>query len=152
MLQQGDQAPAFQLESDNDGTLSLSAFTGSKLVLYFYPKDNTSGWTTEALEFQELLPEFEKLGVKIVGVSRDSLQSHEKFRTKQGITFPLLSDPDHTVHESYGAWGEKKMYGKVVQGVIRSTFVIGPDGSFEHVYKNVKAKGHAQKVLADMKG
>ena len=90
--------------------------------------------------------------MKIVGVSRDSLQSHEKFRTKQGITFPLLSDLDHTVHESYGAWGEKKMYGKVVQGVIRSTFVIGPDGSFEHVYKNVKAKGHAQKVLADMKG
>ena len=151
MAKQGDQAPAFQLESDSKGTLSLSDFKGNKLLLYFYPKDNTSGWTAEALEFQELLPEFEKLGVKIVGVSRDSLKSHERFREKHGLTFTLLSDPDHAVHELYGAWGGKKMYGKTAQGVLRSTFVIGPDGRIENIYSNVKAKGHAQRVLEDIR-
>ena len=90
--------------------------------------------------------------MSIVGVSRDSLTSHARFREKHGMTFPLLSDPDHAVHQIYGAWGEKKMYGRTVQGVLRSTFIIGPAGHIEKIYTNVKAKGHAQKVLEDMKG
>jgi len=105
----------------------------------------------EALEFQERLKEFEALGASVVGVSRDSLASHGKFREKHALTFPLVSDPDHALHELYGAWGEKKSYGKVTMGAIRTTVVVGPTGKVERVYPGVKSKGHAEKVLADLR-
>ena len=150
MLQVGAPAPPFRLESDTGETVSLADLRGSRVVLYFYPRDNTSGCTTEAREFQDLLGAFEALGVRVIGVSRDSLRSHARFREKLGLTFPLLSDPDHRVMAAYGAWGEKRARGKVAEGPIRTTVVIGPDGTVERVYPKVRARGHAAQVLRDL--
>jgi peroxiredoxin Q/BCP len=148
-LEPGTKAPKFDLESDAGERVKLGDFAGSWLVFYFYPKDNTPGCTREAQDFtsKETLAKLKKLGAHVVGVSKDSIKSHCTFRDKFALKFPLLSDPDLTVHKAYGAFGEKTMYGKKVEGVIRTTFLIGPDGKLARVWKGVKVDGHVAKVL-----
>jgi peroxiredoxin Q/BCP len=131
--------------------ITLSEFRGKRVVLYFYPKDMTSGCTIEAHEFSELAKTFASKKVFIFGVSPDSIESHKKFIEKDAITFPLLADEGHKAAEAYGVWVEKSMYGRAYMGIERSTFVIGPDGKLEHVYRQVKAEGHAVCVLQDIK-
>ncbi|RQW07364.1 MAG: thioredoxin-dependent thiol peroxidase [Calditrichaeota bacterium] len=148
MLKAGDKAPDFTLQSDEGKTVSLSDFTGkSEVILYFYPKDNTSGCTKEACSFRDNQPDFQNKNARVLGVSPDSVESHRKFREKLGLNFTLLSDPDHEVAEKYGAWGEKSMYGKKYMGILRTTFVIGKDGRIKEVFEKVKPEGHAQEVL-----
>jgi peroxiredoxin Q/BCP len=146
----GDDAPSFDLLADDGKRYSKASLAGQRFVLYFYPRDNTSGCTTEAKEFSELIGNFDELGVPVIGVSTDSVESHAKFRSKQGLSVVLLSDAEREVSEAYGAWGQKLMYGKPVVGMIRSTFVVGPDGKLEAIYTVRKAAGHAQTVLADV--
>lgn len=124
---------------------------GKWTVLYFYPKDNTPGCTTEAKEFSELIEEFEKLGVQVIGVSRDSPESHERFKKKHNLRVKLLSDPNVELHKALGAWGKKKRYGKEYEGAIRSTFILNPEGEIVWKKINVRAKGHAAKVLEAFK-
>lgn len=150
-LLQGDKAPNFTLLNQDGIEVSLSDFAGKKVILYFYPKDNTSGCTLEAQEFSGLLDEFLGLNACVIGVSPDSLQSHKKFIVNQELKVMLLSDSSKSVSESYGAYGEKMMYGKKVQGIIRSTFVIDEKGEIVEAFYNVRAKGHAQKVLEALK-
>lgn len=147
MLEVGKRAPAFTLQDSDGEKVSLSDFRGKRVVLYFYPKDNTPGCTVEAQEFQEALPKFKKLKTVVLGVSRDSLASHCKFRDKFGLEFPLLSDPDHEVLEAYGAWGEKTLYGKKSLGIIRSTVIIDEQGKVARVFPKVKVNGHVEAVL-----
>ena len=148
-LESGAKAPAFTLP-DADGTkVSLSSFAGRKVVVYFYPRDDTPGCTKEACQFNDALSQFEGLGIPVIGISPDKQAAHVKFRDKYGLQFPLLSDPDHTVMEKYGAWGEKTMYGKVTTGVIRSTFLIDEKGKIARAWYHVKADGHAAKVLEE---
>jgi peroxiredoxin Q/BCP len=147
MLKEGDKAPAFALESDAGKQVRLGDFAGRALVLYFYPRDNTPGCTREAIAFSAAAARFAAAGASVVGVSRDSVKSHGSFRDKHALTIPLLSDPDLAVHKAFGAWGEKTMYGKKVEGTIRSTFVIGPDGKIARVFSPVKVDGHADAVL-----
>jgi peroxiredoxin Q/BCP len=151
VLKEGDKAPDFDLDSDGGKRLGLKDFAGKVLVLYFYPKDSTPGCTREAQAFAAAKARFAKAGAAVVGVSRDSIASHCKFRDKYGLDFPLLSDPDRKVHEAYGAWGEKVMYGKKVLGAIRSTFVIR-DGKVVKAFHAVKVDGHADAVLAAIAG
>ena len=148
MLKQGDKAPAFDLRSDADKAVKLADFAGKTLVLYFYPRDNTPGCTREAIAFSEAAEQIRAAGATVIGVSRDSVKTHGGFRDKHSLRIPLLSDPDLAVHKAYGAWGEKTMYGKKVEGTIRSTFVIGPDGILAKVFPSVKVDGHAEQVLA----
>jgi peroxiredoxin Q/BCP len=152
MLKEGDEAPAFELSSDAGKTIKLSSYAGKKVVLYFYPKDNTPGCTRESVAFSEAAPRFAKEGVTVLGVSKDSIKSHCSFRDKHGLKIPLLSDPDLAVHKAYGAWGEKMMYGKKVEGTIRSTFIIGPDGKVQKAFTSVKVDGHVDEVLAAIGG
>ena len=147
----GRTAPEFCLESDIGGTTCLQNFKGKWVVLYFYPKDNTKGCTTEAIDFTSRLEEFEKLGAAIIGISPDSLKSHQRFREKHGLKILLLSDPEHQVMEKYRAWGLKKMYGREYYGVIRSTFIIDPEGKIVEVYPKVRVKGHVEQVLEKLK-
>jgi peroxiredoxin Q/BCP len=144
----GAKAPAFALESDAGTTVKLSDYKGKTLVLYFYPRDSTPGCTREAHDFSAAAKKLAKLGASVVGVSKDSVASHCKFRDKEGITFPLLSDTSLDAHKAYGVWGEKTMYGKKILGTIRSTFVIGPDGKIAQAFSPVKVDGHADAVLA----
>ena len=132
--------------------VSLSDFRGQKVVLYFYPKDNTPGCTKEACSIRDNMPDFSRLNVKILGVSRDSGESHRKFIEKQNLNFTLLSDPEHKVMEEYGAWGEKTLYGKKSMGVIRSTFVINEDGVIEKVYKKVNTATHGEDLKKYFEG
>jgi peroxiredoxin Q/BCP len=148
MLQEGDQAPDFTLQDESGMPVSLGGLRGSKVVLYFYPKDDTPGCTREACEFRDKAPDFDRSRAYIYGVSRDSLESHRKFKDKYSLPFPLLADPDLRVAKAYGAWGEKVSYGKKTEGLIRSTFIIGADGRIEKIYRNVKVDGHADAVLA----
>lgn len=147
MLKEGDKAPSFDLASDEGGKISLRDFAGKALVLYFYPRDNTPGCTREAQAFTAARRAIEKVGGAVVGVSRDSLKSHLSFRDKCKLGITLLSDPDLSVHKAYGAWGEKTMYGKKVEGVLRSTFIV-ENGKIARVFSNVKVDGHADAVLA----
>jgi thioredoxin-dependent peroxiredoxin len=147
-LEIGAKAPAFALPDQSGKTIALKDLAGERFVIYFYPADDTPGCTKEACQFNDGLSAFRKLGVKVVGVSPDNAEQHVAFRTKYGLTFDLLSDPEKNVMASYGAYGEKMMYGKAVIGVIRSTFVIGPHGKVEHAWYGVRADGHADKVLA----
>jgi thioredoxin-dependent peroxiredoxin len=147
MLEVGKRAPSFKLESSDGGSVSLSDFKGKNVVLYFYPKDNTPGCTLEAQDFQKALPKLKKLNAVVLGVSRDSIASHCKFRDKFGLGFPLLSDPDSKVLEAYGAWGEKVLYGKKSIGIIRTTVVIDESGKVKQVFPKVKVKGHIDAVL-----
>ena len=142
-LSPGDKAPAFSLEASDGKTYSLDELSGQRFVLYFYPRDNTPGCTQEACDFRDQL---EDLGVPVFGVSGDSLKSHERFSEKYNLNFPLLSDPDRAVADAYGAVGEKSMYGRKVVGIIRSTFVIGADGTVETVFSPVRVKGHVAAV------
>lgn len=144
----GAPAPAFSLPAADGRTLGPADFAGKWLVLYFYPKDNTPGCTTEAVEFSALAPEFERLGATVLGVSKDSLGSHARFIEKHTLAVPLLSDEGREALCAFGAWREKVMYGKKGLGVVRSTFLIGPDGRIAHAWPKVaKAAGHAQAVL-----
>lgn len=143
----GDAAPPFDLESHRGDRVKLEGLRGHPVVVYFYPKDNTPGCSLEAQEFQAHLPEFEQLGAVVVGISPDALKSHCKFAEKFGLNFRLLLDEDHRMAEAYGAWGEKSLYGKKFLGIIRSTFLIGPDGKVARVWPKVKAAGHAAEVL-----
>jgi|SRR5580658_9573102 peroxiredoxin Q/BCP len=145
--QSGDRAPKFRLAGDDGTTASLVDFAGKWLALYFYPRDNTPGCTQEARDFSELAGALQKRGAVVVGVSRDSLQSHSTFREKVGIGFPLLSDPDLVAHRAYGAWGPKVLYGRKFEGTIRSTFLISPEGRLVRTWTGVKVNGHASKVL-----
>lgn len=149
-LEIGAKAPAFALANQAGKTISSKDFSGERFVIYFYPADDTPGCTKEACQFNDGLSAFRNLGVKVVGVSPDGADKHVAFRKKYGLRFDLLSDPDKSVMTRYGAFGEKMMYGKVVTGVIRSTFVIGPTGRIEHAWYGVRADGHAGKVLATL--
>jgi peroxiredoxin Q/BCP len=144
----GAPAPGFSLAGSDSATHSLASHAGKKVVLYFYPKDDTPGCTREALAFSAQLAAFAKKNAVVLGVSKDSIASHCRFRDKHALGFVLLSDPDLAVHRAYGVYGEKMMYGKPVMGVIRSTFVIGPDGTIERVFSPVKVDGHEEAVLA----
>ena len=147
-LEIGGRAPAFTLNDQSGAPVRLADFAGQRVVLYFYPADDTPGCTAEACQFNDELSSFVGLGVTVIGVSPDDGASHQCFIDKYGLNFVLLSDPDRKVMTKYGAYGEKKLYGKTVTGVIRSTFVIGPTGRIEHVWYGVRANGHAAKVLA----
>jgi len=148
-LEPGAKAPAFTLTDGDGKKVSLSSFAGHKVVVYFYPRDDTPGCTKEACQFNDALSQFEGLGIPVIGISPDKAASHVRFRDKYGLQFPLLSDPDHTVMEKYGAWGEKTMYGKPTTGVIRSTFLINEKGKVARAWYGVKADGHAAKVLEE---
>jgi len=147
-LKVGSRAPAFSLASDDGETVSLSALKGKPVVLYFYPKDDTPGCTVEACEFRDTWADVRKTGAVVLGVSPDGLKDHQKFRAKFKLPFPLLADEDHAVADAYGAWGDKSMYGRKYQGILRTTFLIGPDGTIARVFEKVKPKGHAAEVLA----
>jgi thioredoxin-dependent peroxiredoxin len=147
-LEAGKAAPAFTLADQDGNSVSLADYKGRRVVVYFYPRDDTPGCTKEACQFNDLLSDFSKLDVDILGVSADSGASHQKFRSKYSLKVRLLTDPGHAVMEKYGAWGEKTMYGKVTTGVIRSTFLVGPGGKIEQAWYHVRADGHAAKVLA----
>ncbi len=147
MIEVGKKAPAFTLESSDGGKVKLSDHAGKIVVLYFYPRDNTPGCTVEAEGFRDALPALAKAGAVVLGVSKDSIASHCKFRDKFSLSFPLLSDADGKVMESYGAWGDKVMYGKKMKGIIRSTVLIGSDGKVKQHWPKVSVKGHVAEVL-----
>jgi peroxiredoxin Q/BCP len=147
MITEGKKAPVFSLESDEGKKLSLKDFAGKTVVLYFYPKDMTSGCTQESCDFQASLKQFQKKKAVVIGVSRDSVKSHQKFKEKYGFEFPLLSDPDAKVCEAYGVWKEKSMYGRKYMGIERTTVVIGPDGKIKKLFPKVKVTGHVDEVL-----
>ena len=146
-LEAGDRAPGFTATDQDGNTHSLADYAGQTVVLYFYPKDDTPGCTKEACSFRDNFTEIQAAGAVILGVSGDTAASHQKFREKYDLPFPLLVDADRQIATAYGAWGEKVLYGKTVIGMIRSTFIIGPDGSLVKVWKQVKAEGHAEHVL-----
>ena len=146
-LQPGDKAPDFAMPVDGGGKVSLKALKGKNVVLYFYPKDDTSGCTAEACAFRDMLPDFSKLDAMVIGVSRDSIASHDKFKQKYGLSFPLASDEDGSVSKAYGVWVEKSMYGRKYMGIERSTFLIDGSGVIRHVWRKVKVPGHADEVL-----
>lgn len=149
-LQPGDVAPDFELPDAGGSSVSLASLRGKRVILYFYPAAMTPGCTKESADFESSLPELEAGGVTVVGISPDKPAKLAKFREKEGLTFPLLSDPDTEVLRAYGAYGEKKLYGKVVVGVIRSTFVIDAGGRIEKAYYNVKATGHVERLRRDL--
>jgi thioredoxin-dependent peroxiredoxin len=151
MVVEGEEAPDFTLEADNGSQVSLKDYLGKKLVLYFYPKDNTPGCTTEAVEFRDVAEEFEKEGAVIVGVSKDGVESHQKFKEKHDLPFTLLSDSEGKVLELYGVWKKKSLYGRTFMGTERTTFLIDEKGVVVKVYRKVKAKGHAQICLLDLR-
>ena len=144
MVTEGSKDLDFTLPTDDGGDITLSSLRGQKVILYFYPKDDTPGCTIQACDFRDAHPSFEGLNAVVLGVSADSLDSHSKFRRKFDLNFPLLSDSDHVVAETYGAWKEKSMYGKKFMGIERSTFLIDEDGTVVGVWRKVKAKGHAE--------
>ncbi len=150
-LKVGDKAPDFCLPDKDGNEVCLKDFRGKWVVLYFYPKDNTSGCTKEAIGFTEQLDEFKKLNAEVVGISKDSIKSHQNFAQKHGLKIILLSDPEHRVIEQYGAWKLKKRYGREYYGTQRSTFLIDPDGIIRHIWPNVKVKGHVEDVLNRLK-
>ena len=152
MLEAGVKAPAFTLPDQDGNPVSLSDFLGKKVILYFYPKDNTPGCTRQACAFAGAYSEFRQLGAVVIGVSRDSTASHQKFAEKNSLPFILLSDPERLAIEAYGVWQEKKNYGKVSMGVVRSTFIIGPDGTIEKVMPKVKPDTNAEDVLKFLRG
>lgn len=147
----GKEALDFCLLDENGQKVCLNDFKGKWVVLYFYPKDNTPGCTKEAENFSELLPEFEKLGAVVIGVSPDSVESHKKFKEKRDLKVKLLSDESREVLKAYGVWQKKKMYGREYMGVVRTTYLIDPEGKVAHVWKRVKVKGHAEAVLNRLK-
>lgn len=146
MIKVGDKAPGLGLNEQNGNSIDLDEYKGKWIVLYFYPKDNTSGCTLEAIDFTSELGDFEKLNVKIIGVSPDSIKSHQNFISKHDLGIRLLSDPEHSVLVNYGAWQNKNVYGREFMGVVRSTFLIDPEGKIVHMWPKVKVKGHVADV------
>ncbi|MBT7279192.1 MAG: thioredoxin-dependent thiol peroxidase [Rhodobiaceae bacterium] len=146
-LKIGDRAPDFSLPASGDQTLSLADFKGRKLVLYFYPKDNTPGCTTQAIDFTAAAKAFEAANTAVVGVSADSLKKHDNFITKHQLAIPLISDEDHVALNAYGVWVEKSMYGKKFMGIERATYLISEDGNIAAIWRKVKVKGHIEAVL-----
>ena len=149
-LTEGAQAPAFTLPDQDGNPVSLDDFKGGKVLVYFYPADDTPGCTKEACQFNDNLAGFQAAGVPVVGVSPDNATSHQRFRNKYGLQFPLLTDADHAVMDAWGAWGEKTRYGRTSVGVLRSTFLVDEQGHIEHAWHNVKADGHAATVLGHL--
>jgi thioredoxin-dependent peroxiredoxin len=147
VVEEGAPAPDFELRSDEGDTVKLSALRGKPVVLYFYPKDDTPGCTTEACEFRDAYDRFREQGVEILGVSPDTEASHQKFKSKYELPFTLLADPDHEVAEAYGVWREKRNYGKTYMGVERSTFVVDADGKVARAMRGIRPAGHAAQVL-----
>ena len=146
----GEEAPDFTLETDDGKQVSLKDYRGKKIVLYFYPKDGTPGCTTEALEFRDIAEQFAKEGAVILGISKDSVTSHQKFKEKHQLPFTLLSDPESKVLNEYGVWKEKVLYGKKYMGTERTTFLINEKGTITKIYTKVKPEGHAQTCLLDL--
>jgi len=146
-----DTAPDFTLPRDGGGTVSLAELAGAPVVLFFYPKDDTSGCTKESIAFSDLYAEFQALGAHVFGISKDSVAKHDKFRAKHGLSVPLLSDEGTTTCEDYGVWKEKSMYGKTYMGIERTTVLIGADGKIAQIWPKVKVAGHAEAVLAAVK-
>jgi peroxiredoxin Q/BCP len=149
-LSAGDPAPDFTLPDHNGEPVSPTDFAGQSLVIFFYPKAFTPGCTTESCDFRDRHEAFTAAGAAVVGISPDPVERLDRFRAEHDLPFPLLSDPDHTVAAAFGAWGIKKNYGKEYEGLIRSTFVIGPDGTITEAWRNVRAKGHAERVLGEI--
>ena len=152
MLEIGTKAPEFTLPDKDGNPVSLSDFAGKKVVLYFYPRDNTPGCTRQACAFAGAYEEFQKINAVVIGISKDSVASHQKFAEKHSLPFILLSDPELTAIQAYGVWQEKKLYGKVSMGVVRSTFVIGENGMIEKVMPKVKPDTNAAEILAYLTG
>jgi peroxiredoxin Q/BCP len=150
-IAEGATAPDFDLPTDGGGHLKLSSLRGKKVVLYFYPKDDTSGCTLEAIDFTTFLPEFDAAGAVVVGVSPDTAKSHDKFKTKHKLGVQLVADVERKAIEAYGCWVEKSMYGRKYMGVERDTFLIGPDGKIARAWRKVKVKGHVEEVLSAAK-
>ena len=151
LLKVGDKAPDFKLTSDEGKTVSLKDFAGKKIVLYFYPRDNTPGCTKEACSFTENSAKLKKAGAVVLGVSSDSAESHKGFKQKYSLNFPLLSDPKKEVIEKYGVWKEKNMYGRKMMGVERTTFIIDEKSKIAHIFPKVKVDGHTDQVLEKLK-
>ncbi|MCV7225338.1 thioredoxin-dependent thiol peroxidase [Mycolicibacterium komossense] len=149
-LAEGDKAPAFSLPDADGNTVKLADYQGQKVIVYFYPAASTPGCTKQACDFRDSLAELNDAGLAVIGISPDKPEKLAKFRDAQGLTFPLLSDPDKSVLSAWGAYGEKKLYGKIVQGVIRSTFVVDEKGNIEVAQYNVKATGHVAKLRRDL--
>ena len=147
LVREGEMAPDFTLESHTGEMLTLSSFRGRPVVLYFYPKDDTSGCTTQACELRDDYAAYQERDAVILGISPDTTESHDRFRAKHALPFSLLADPDHRVAERYGAWGEKTSYGKKTEGLIRSTFVIDRDGRVVRAFRAVRPQGHSARVL-----
>ena len=150
MLEIGSKAPDFTLKDKDEKDVSLSDFLGRKVILYFYPKDNTPGCTRQACAFTELYSEFQQKGVEVIGISKDSVASHIKFAEKHGLNFVLLSDPELEAIQAYGVWQEKKLYGKVSMGVVRTTFIIDEQGNIEKIMPKVKPDTNAAEILAEL--
>ena len=152
MVNEGEEAPNFTLQADDERKVSLKDYRGRKVVLYFYPKDGTPGCTREAIEFRDVAREFEKEGAVILGVSKDSIKSHQKFKQKHKLPFTLLSDPEGKVLDLYEVWKKRSLYGRTFMGTERTTFLIDEKGTVKRVYRKVKVNGHAQVCLLDLKG
>ncbi len=150
-LESGSKAPAFTLPTDEDGKIALKDMAGKKLVLFFYPKDDTPGCTKEAIGFSEVLEEFERVNTKVVGISKDTISKHAKFREKHDLSVTLASDEEGKIIEKYGAWVEKNMYGRKYMGIERSTFLIDETGKIQEIWRKVRVPGHVDKVLAAAK-
>lgn len=147
----GEKAPAFSLPSDKNTTISLEDYLGKKLILYFYPKDDTPGCTKEACEFRDNWQTLKNLNVEVVGISKDNVKSHQKFKQKYGLPFTLLSDPEHKICEAYEVWVDKKFMGKKYKGIERSTFLIDEQGNIADIWRNVKVKTHVEEILQALK-
>ncbi len=150
MLEVGTKAPDFRLQDQNGQEHTLAGYRGKRVILYFYPKDMTAGCTKQACGFAELYPQFHEKGAVILGVSRDSIASHKRFEEKYSLPFTLLSDPDHSVTEAYGAWKEKTLYGKTTLGVVRTTYLIDEEGNIAKAYGGVKAADNPAQMLQSL--
>jgi len=151
LVNEGEKAPDFTLQADDGREVSLGDYRGKKVVLYFYPKDGTAGCTDEAIQFRDNMKEFEKEGAVILGISKDSIKSHQKFKQEHGLPFTLLSDPQGKVLDLYGVWKKRSLYGRTFMGTERTTFLIDENGIVKKMYRKVKVNGHAQVCLVDLK-
>ena len=151
MIEKGKKAPEFTLPADDGSEVSLSDFRGKKVLIYFYPKDDTPGCTTQACDLRDRMPDLKAEGAIVLGISPDSVKSHQKFKKKFGLNFPLLADEDHEVAEMYGAWGEKNLYGVKSMGIIRSSFLIDEEGRVAEEWRKVKAKEHADWLMEKLR-
>ena len=149
-LKEGDQAPEIHAEDQNGETISFDRFKGQKIILYFYPKDNTPGCTSEACNLRDNYQDLKNMGFEIIGVSPDSMQSHQRFIEKNSLPFRLIADPDKKILHDYGVWGEKKRYGKVYEGVHRTTFIVSEDQKIEKIIDQVKTKDHARQIMDEL--